>query len=75
MVIGADQSEGQTPDRCVIPIARSLARSGHEMRLAIVPRLAGAPIVRDGNLIALIAKAHRARETLLGEQQDDGGDT
>jgi site-specific DNA recombinase len=75
IVISVDQSDEQASERCAIPVARSLTRTGHEMRLAIAPRSAGAPTVRDGNLVALIAKAHRARETLLGEQQADDGDT
>jgi site-specific DNA recombinase len=75
IMISVDQSDEQTPDSCAIPIARSLAQTGHEMRLTIAPRSSGAPTVRDGNLVALIAKAHRAREILLGEQGADAGDS
>jgi site-specific DNA recombinase len=75
IVISVDQSDDLTSDRCAIPIPRCLARTGHEMRLTIAPRSSSDPTVRDGNLVALIAKAHLARETLLSSHQDNNGDT
>ena len=53
--------------RCNIAITNRLMRTGIEMRLAIAPSAAGAPVSRDGNLVALIVKAHQARDLLVGQ--------
>ena len=50
-----------------IAIPGRLSRTGIEMRLAIGPSSAGAPISRDGGLVALIVKAHQARDLLVGQ--------
>ena len=53
--------------RLSIAIPSRLLRTGIEMRLAIAPSSPGAPIERDGNLVALIVKAHQARDLLVGQ--------
>ena len=60
-------AHGDGGTRCMIPMPCRLLRTGNEMRLAIAPSSPGAPTSRDGGLVALIAKAHRARNQLLGK--------
>ena len=56
----------RSPDeRCNIAMASGLLRTGHEVRLAIAPVSSGAPTSRDGSLVALIVKAHQARDLLV----------
>ena len=67
------QSNGGS--RCTIPMPDRLLRTGNEMRLAIAPSSLGSPTSRDGGLVALIAKAHQARDQLLGEGSPAGSAT
>ena len=61
--------------RCRIPMPDRLLRTGNEMRLAIPPALPGAPTSRDGGLVALIAKAHQARDLLMEQGAAAGAAT
>lgn len=57
----------ESDSRCSLAISSRLLRTGIEMRLAIAPSSPGAPIERDSNLVALIVKAHQARDLLVGQ--------
>ncbi len=60
----------ETGIRCPLPMPETQLRTGNEVRLAIAPSSPEAPKSRDGALVALIVKAHQARDLLVGQGAD-----
>jgi site-specific DNA recombinase len=66
IVLSVD-ADGIADGRASIPTPKLLRRVGKEVRLTIAPQLSAATATRDGALVALIVKAHQARDLLVGQ--------
>jgi site-specific DNA recombinase len=60
-------AEGTADGRASVPMPKLPRRAGKEVRLTIAPQSSAAAARRDGALVALIVKAHQARDLLVGQ--------